>query len=56
MICVAVYVRRLLTDVKGLLVWVCLKIVPILPVVQLHPTVALVKEGEAQHCHCTEGE
>ena len=36
----------LLTDIKCLLIGVGLEAVPILPVVQLHATVGLVKEGE----------
>lgn len=36
----------LLTNIEGLLVWVGLKVVPVLPVISLHSLVWLIKEGE----------
>lgn len=38
------------TYIKGLLIWVSLEVVPVLPMVDLYPPVWLVKEGEGQHC------
>ena len=39
-----------ITDIESLLVWVCLEVMPILPVEQFHPIVTLVKKGESQDC------